>query len=70
VLHVIVVATQFIGDVSYLARALGDYVPLAKHIEQMSASGTQITASTSHRARTIAARHMSDQEPFDGALVE
>jgi hypothetical protein len=69
-LHVSVVATQFVGDVSCLSRALGDYMPLAKHLEQMSARGTQITASTIYRSRTIALGHMPDQEAFHGALVE
>jgi hypothetical protein len=68
--HVIVVAAQLIGDVSYRARALGDYMLFTKHIKQVSARGTQITASANYRPRTIAARHMPGQEPFDGALLE
>jgi hypothetical protein len=63
-------AAQLIGDVSYLARSLGDYMLFAKHIEQVSARGTQFTASTDDWPRTIAMRHMPYQEPLDGALVE
>jgi hypothetical protein len=69
-LHIIVVAAQLIGDVPYLARSFGDYMLFAKHVEQVSARGTQIAASTDDWPRTIAMRHMPVQEPFDRALVE
>jgi hypothetical protein len=57
-----------IGNVTYLARGLGDYTLLAQHIEQVSARGTQIAASTDDWPRTIAMRHMPVQEPFDRAI--
>jgi hypothetical protein len=68
--HIIIVEAQLIGDVSYLAGVLGDYMLFAKHMEQVSTRGTQITARTNDWPRTIAMRHMPYQEPLDGALLK